>query len=511
MREKKPPAALETEDIVRLKPVFGMRPGVYLAALYGAVLLAVLFFVLVFPGIRNPGSLVVFSSEPSGAALRVDGVYAGTSPASFFIPKGSHTMEAVLPGFHSSVSTREIPGRLFASAIFPRRYELSLNLEAPDPLAALALSAADYAEWSFGGEPVATWQVPHSLSEGVYRSGLFAAGGEAAGILSAAARFTVTRAALRDIMRAETLAASGGVSPSPLGIAASVLQIASFLQQNEASALWLAEILPPQPLSLLASSAWYERQAQNTGNTAAAQSLAGSGETGFPVGQIRIGGLLFYALAGGTLVQDEPVPFPVDVGSFMVCLAPVTPSVFQTFLDANPEWSRDGLAGLVEKGLAQEGYLDNFAGLAPPGAAAPASPGINAVSWFAADAFCRWLTLQLPPSLAGWEVRLPTEAEWEYAAKSAFNGGNFSGTFMVNEGFWEWCADPYSPLPFFAADPAYTDLVGSPNRNLRGALPAGGGSGIPDLQTRASLPPAVSSPFVSFRPVIARAGGHTGD
>jgi len=41
MREKKAPAkAFEPEDKVRLKPVLGLRPGVYLALIYSAALLA---------------------------------------------------------------------------------------------------------------------------------------------------------------------------------------------------------------------------------------------------------------------------------------------------------------------------------------------------------------------------------------------------------------------------------------------------------------------------------------
>jgi hypothetical protein len=63
----------QKEDGVKLKPILGIRPGVYLARIYSAAILLVLFLALVYPGLGRPGSRASFDSEPRGADNREAG------------------------------------------------------------------------------------------------------------------------------------------------------------------------------------------------------------------------------------------------------------------------------------------------------------------------------------------------------------------------------------------------------------------------------------------------------
>ncbi len=101
---------------------------------------------------------------------------------------------------------------------------------------------------------------------------------------------------------------------------------------------------------------------------------------------------------------------------------------------------------------------------------------VTSVNWFDAVAYCRWLSAQW-----GRHLRLPTEAEWEFAARGGleqklypwgdqprayapgrWRGGpepvattepNGYGLFDLCENVHEWCSDWYHPL-YYAVSPA---------------------------------------------------------
>lgn len=129
------------------------------------------------------------------------------------------------------------------------------------------------------------------------------------------------------------------------------------------------------------------------------------------------------------------------------------------------------------------------------------------VSYIAADAFCRTLSTQAARSRAipvGWELRLPTEAQWEYACRAgtatatAFGNqlgrqqANFSGAPLnggqdgeaprravavgsyppnpwgicdMHGNIFEWCRDWYHTRLPGGVDPDLHDVRGTPNRD----------------------------------------------
>ena len=177
----------------------------------------------------------------------------------------------------------------------------------------------------------------------------------------------------------------------------------------------------------------------------------------------------------------------------------------------------------------------------PRALAGPADHPVTFVSWTDALAYCRWLQSELkvsastPPRIAqalrdGWRVTLPTEAEWEKAARGTDrrrypwgdeprqDRANFGGRGPVAAGsiacaecahglsdmagnVWEWTRSPLQPYPY-TADDDRSNLEADALWVMRG-----GGFGdtaqLIRTTTRGAAEPAARRPFIGFRVVVS--------
>jgi formylglycine-generating enzyme required for sulfatase activity len=178
--------------------------------------------------------------------------------------------------------------------------------------------------------------------------------------------------------------------------------------------------------------------------------------------------------------------------------------------------------------------------VAPEALAGPANHPVTGVSWPDALAYCRWLEATLKawpgtparlsgPLRAGWRVTLPSEAEWEKAARGGDrriypwgneprrDRANYQGTGTTPVGsftcpecpfglsdmsgnVWEWTRSPYRAHGYgrpeepidLEADALWVMRGGSfqdPDRNIRAAIRGGGD-------------PGARRPFIGFRVVM---------
>lgn len=508
----------EPDFKVTLKPFLGMRPGLYLTIIYAIIVLFIIYLVLFLPGIRKNGIFYRVGSNPGGAAIWVDDMYAGAAPTEVFVPKGSHRIRLSKPYFGDEIQDMNVRGRVFGSLIIPKRRYLNFKLALEDGRGLLSESFSEISRWALIDKVFYNYQIPNVLystaSDMVTATGgnSFAspqAGPNAEGVkwLKQLPLVVSNEYILKDYISAASLITAEGGVLSPTQLLSLVREASVFLGEEKASAFWLSRVLPDKERELLQKTEWYGKK---TGKYA--DLLNGTPVTVADAGKepVIIGGIRFAHVPGGsfvaggaedryrgnTLTGEKDLPYPVSVDGFYVMDHAVTWTEFEAFTENIPEWEGSNNAVLSAEAKVTESYLKKE----DITASIPGTPKdtLYNVSWWAARAFCAWLSEKLPKELSDYEVRLPNEEEWERAVK-ILNNPNFTS------GFWEWCDNWYFPeeslFPGLARN-AYEDrLFNGAEVEVRGGSWANQPGSV-SLETRGSQPPEWCTPFLGFRAII---------
>jgi formylglycine-generating enzyme required for sulfatase activity len=521
---------------VQLAPLAGIPVRVYLPLAYGLALLLALFLLLLLPGINKYGSYLEFKGQPGPSAVFSGDDYKGNSAQSIFFPAGSYTLRIEHEGFASQDLEVKVSGRLFGSLLFPRKQVVAFGLSTRDAAAYLQTSYSEFSAWSLSGKPSALYQLPTVMSAAVSDLALTGAlkaredpaafrnvtsGEKSRGGLPSDRDFARDLASAsssaesaRDGLRASIIYSSSGVL-SPLSLAYSARTLLSALGNSRGFANYLQDLVPGLAADVAAAGS--AEAASGSAEAAAGTGGASPGTAGLaapsPLGRKSIAGQEFVLFSKGTITLGGEAPsgsrvsYLKDSLPFGLAVAEVSNRQWARFMDQNPDWSLERKASLLERGLVDEGYLAGWKG-------ADDLP-VTGVSWFAAQAYCEWLS-----SLSGaYRFGLPSEAMWEAAARSGLADGKSegkpagvwsdgrrggpdragsagldkSGIADLFGNVWEWSADSYRPYPAFAAD-----RLQSSERSVRGGSWANK-PGTIGLYSRGGFEPARCSPYLGFR------------
>lgn len=443
---------------VKLKNFLGMKPGKYLFILYSLILLAILFFLLVYPGLKESGSVVIFSSNPGTASVWTGSTYVGATPCKAFFPKGTYTVSFKKKGFEEKEIQLQVKGRIFMSRFIPRKMNVNTELILNAPDAIMNDAYTEFATYGLINSFSERYQPQSVLTEAVEALASYTDKAKVENFLLGALRHAYSDYLLKDFVNAYSLLKDGKMpSQGDTELAAAAVR----LLDGRKDALCHLCACPGrigEAVSALAGTKQPELEAkvgQRTGDI----TVLGLELTEIPAGTYILG----HSGKSGPFSESDPAPYSKAIGHLYIS-EQITQTDFDTFIKENPKWKS-------EPEFRQES-TDKV--------------HVSNVSWHCAQAYCQYLTDRLPAEYKGKYIfRLPTEYEWEAYAQ---NGKRST------QSLWDWCQNWYAPAePFYSAD--IPDEYAGAEKAVRG--------GGKQAWIRGCQNPDWKTPFLGFRVVLA--------
>ena len=458
---------------VRLEPVRGIRPGVFILAGLIALIVLLFFLICMLPGIASGTGYARFTTNTVNTAIYADGRYIGSSEGSVYrLPAGDTEFSFYVDGVYAGSVEAHIPHRIFFTAFVHRTDTISFEAAYSEEIeeAAAEHLASEAAAWSAVISYDGSYHCPPIFSSYAENAAALGFRNASEPFLYAAMHIT-SETMHEDFLKAITILDDAGI-----------------------------EYRTPELDALIAAL-----DGIYSGSAAAQQQAASAPETPSYDGR-------FYSYSGGMTAMGDSAslsypssnraPVSVETPPFSIAGRPVTEYEYALFTEEVPYWSRENKETLIADGMADEGYLDGIM----LSSAVMSSRPVRSISWYAAEAYCEWYS-----GKTGKEYSLPSEAEWYRAALSAagkpyvttlvhIDGDASSPSAMMGQ-LWEFTSTPYVPLMRIggyekalelAASYPYDDII------VKGGSYVNDPSSI-TIESVGVMDRAATSPYAGFR------------
>jgi len=524
-RKQSPPVTPIESIKVTLKPFLGIPPRIYVLFAWLILIILAVFLLLILPGIRNNGTLLIINSIPPDASVIIDGHRLGSTGEVIFVPRGERKLSVERFGFIPHERKIDFRGRIFASKLFPPKLELNIALDAEEKYDHLARGLKEFAAWAETGPKRERYAIPPVLTSAA-RDAIGNDMESSSILIAAALPICVDERHLADIARAEFILESRGVPPG--------LENISRVLKNTSEADFpispILELIDERQLSPFE----VRRESAISSVPSADEAEAFYARRSAPASIAVYGGISFAAVEGAAAplgdlelhaqkkkVRSGAIPIEVAIDTFRISITEISNAQFALFLSENPKWRATNIENLESLSLVDENYLSSWSSRTAP--AGFENYPVTEISWHAAQAYSDWFSKRY--LLSGDRARLPNEYEWEMAARqnrivqntselpagirpiNSADGGAIGITGMAGN-VREWCFNPYriNENRFLPADDQNSFLDPSSlyaplSRPVRGGAYIDSSLEYP-AAVRGHLQAQRTSPVIGFRIVI---------
>lgn len=497
---------------VTLKPLLGIKPKYYLAGIYSLIILAILFYFLLWDGITKPGTQVTIHSVPEGASVHFQGKLYGHTPLTVFFPQGQGELVLSKTSFNDFKTTYTASSNLLLSGLFPRHEDLQFTLPLPESRDLDQLALQNWGRWSalsytkdYPAPPLFTRFVQDAQAQGWDA-------GKLKEFLGQQLRYVADPQVYADFGKACGLWTD--TPPDNLEIQYGLWEqylspdktangrLIFWLLINQSKDVRSNLLSSPTPFFSAQVAAWRSTQKLDTtvpGSLSSVNAL-GFKFVGVPKGSFHWG----YVKDNYPLPLEAPFQLPVlvKVNDFWLSDDEVTQGQFAEFVKANPQWSVANRNELMAKNWADANYLAGWVENQPP----KPNAAVSGVSWYAAQAYVEWVNSKL--GLPGKKASLPSEREWEWAAREAKADknqpseakANALGLSALQDGVWEWTSSSWAPADQLVyADDFQEPSLNSFYRTVKGGCSENLKSEKVNIWDRGVVEASSSNPYLGFR------------
>jgi gamma-glutamyl hercynylcysteine S-oxide synthase len=528
----------QDDNSVRLKPVWGIEPRIYIPIIYLFAAAVIFFAVFILPGLVNRGGFISISSCPSDAPVFMNGHEIGVTPCRVFAHPGVNQLVIEKPFYLPYPMKISMEDRVLATLFSPPGSAVSARLTIEDPEGLASSYWSDYTRYGMVADYSREYRLPPILTEAC--ASIMAECSkplELAKILEAFLRnallYVDSDPEAKEWIKADALLRSNGKPFSPVAGLRLVRDLVSLKRENPGFADLLffdgfRNGFFTELRKKIKRTGWFQEESVQKKKNIDSVKPVTAVSTAKP--DLSFDEVVFHQIRpqpfdrGDRTTGTGSLLFPTVVllEPFLISETEITNRQYSRFIRECPEWGPSGRESLTSRKLATSEYLVEWAEPVVP-IRFPDFP-VCQVSWHAAKAYCDWLSSMLKLGEKGQYARLPFETELEYLLSASskdlkirslldhpqdpypqpagYSPGDKYGVRDIWGNLWEWCDNWYFPSGWFYGIMEWRDdRVRGSEKSIRGGSWISGKDTI-DSHTRACLPPDWCNRYTGFRVVI---------